>query len=50
MNTEYKLSGRSGSIFTFGLLIGLILTFLLSLIYSNGSIYIHEAIFCEDCN
>jgi hypothetical protein len=40
MNTEYKLSGKSGNIFIVGILLGPILVTLLSIIYA----YIDERI------
>ena len=39
MNTEYKLSGKSGNIFIVGILLGPILVTLLSIIYAYIDVY-----------
>ena len=39
MNTEYKLSGKSGNIFIIGILLGPILVTFLSIIYAYIDVY-----------
>lgn len=39
MNTEYKLSGKSGNVFIVGILLGPILVTLLSIIYAYIDVY-----------